>query len=92
MTPADVLGQCQQTGVVIGMDDQGLYVRGDREAVNRLLPTIKAHKAELLALLADHARPPTTATTATEGQPLAVHRPHPHGREAGHSSPRHSPR
>ena len=53
MTPNEVINECQKSGVILSMDAKGgLAYRGPKDATTRLLPTIKQHKPELLALLA----------------------------------------
>jgi hypothetical protein len=53
MTPADLISECGRAGVVLAVEPSGkLSYRGNREAINRLLPAIRENKTGLLALLA----------------------------------------
>lgn len=65
MNSSDLIQECRRSGVTLAADeDGGLTYRGDRAAINRLLPTIKAHKPDLLRIL---------TAQATEVSPDDVH-------------------
>lgn len=52
MTPAELLIETAWHGVKVGIGTDGqLKLTGDRQAAEQWLPVIRAHKAELLALL-----------------------------------------
>ena len=60
MNPSTMLAECAKAGVVLSLNPQGgIQAAGDRGAVAKLLPTIKAHKPELLAALAGKAQQAT---------------------------------
>lgn len=66
MNPSDILKECQESGVVLGVDDQGFYVRGNKRSVEKLVPAIKAHKPALIQLLIGKSIPeekPNTKST-----------------------------
>ena len=70
MTPSDLMNQCQQSGVILGMDTQGgLTYRGEREIVSRLLPEIRKYKQELLGLLAANDAPYSLPTRRLDAAP-----------------------
>lgn len=70
MTPIELIKQCQQSGVTLGMDAEGrLTFRGDQEAVSRLLPVLRRHKPGLLAILAGKAVETQEATEERFSQP-----------------------
>ena len=51
MTPAAILNEAQAAGVALWREGEVLRYRGPRVALTKLLPTLKAHKAELLEAL-----------------------------------------
>jgi hypothetical protein len=52
MTPAAIIKQAQADGVMLALSSSGsIKAVGNGEAVNRWLPVIREHKAELLAEL-----------------------------------------
>ena len=53
MTPTtDILRACRRAGITLQSDGENLKARGPADRMQALLPTIKAHKPELLAALA----------------------------------------
>jgi hypothetical protein len=56
MNATEFLARAGQTGVNVALDDGALTVDGPQEAVDRCLPAIKAHKAELVAALQELVR------------------------------------
>lgn len=73
MTLSELMAECRQSGVTLGMDARkGLTFRGDREAVNRLLPDIRQHKPALLAILAGKEDEAQHHHHGTHGTGLAV--------------------
>lgn len=68
MTASALLKRAAESGVVLYLDGGALKARGCREAVDILAPELRAHKVELLELLArqvfnDPGPPPKTAST-----------------------------
>jgi len=51
MTTADLLNRVQAIGLILWRDGDRLRYRGPPEAVDALLPELRAHKSELLAAL-----------------------------------------
>ncbi len=52
MTPATIIRQAQADGVKLALSPSGsIKAVGNGEAVNRWLPVIREHKAELMAVL-----------------------------------------
>lgn len=56
MNTATLLASCKQSGVTIRLEGDRLKVAGDEAAVTKLLPILKAHKQDLLALLTELER------------------------------------
>jgi hypothetical protein len=68
MSAAELISSLKSEGVRLSVDAGGnLRCQGDRDKVNAILPKLKAHRPELLALLT------TRAPTAASPQPM----PHP---------------
>jgi len=88
MTPAAIIQQAQADGVTLALSPVGtIKAAGNGEAVNRWLPVIREHKAELLAELRaanDTAYEPLTdpAAEARRQRVLRVLRDNPGGRYA----------
>ena len=49
MTPHALLATCTQGGVILKWDGSNLKVRGEQQAVTKLLPILRSHKAVLQA-------------------------------------------
>lgn len=61
MTPTEIMNVCQQSGVALRLDAEGgLILRGSREKIARLAPTIRQHKSALLAALTGKQTDPCT--------------------------------
>jgi hypothetical protein len=67
MTAAALLSDLSTAGVAVHIDDAGLLkASGDQSALDRWLPEIRTHKAEILALLAANDTNPLAYATAEQ--------------------------
>ena len=56
MNPETLIATCNLAGVFLRMDGDRLKAYGQESAIARLLPTLKAHREELKAILSEEER------------------------------------
>lgn len=68
MSAHDLIQKAADSGVVLYLDGETLKARGSRQAVENLSPELRAHKVEVVALLANTRMAANDPSPATEPQ------------------------
>ncbi len=69
MNAAKIIQEAADAGIELHLIDGELRFRGDSLAVASFLPTLRAHKPEIMAALAAQSNTPPAPATATPAKP-----------------------